>query len=567
MLLNIFIKDYGIIDQLDIEFQAGFNILTGETGAGKSIIIDALQVALGGRASVERIRSGSEKALLQIAFDTGGVPALMTLLEEQGLDIPEDAVLVMAREISHSGKNICRINGQVVTLSIYRKIGGNLADLHLQMEHNSTLAHERQRQLLDCYGGNQVISALETVNLLYSQWKETRVKYGSLILDAAERTRRVDTLRYQIADIEQACLRPGEDEELEAEKKVLVNAERISLLASQAHALLYDGRAEQASALDLLAQAVDSLKSLVSMDQRVEIMFVSLENAVYQLEDVAMGMALYRDGIENDPRRLEVIEQRLEQIRKQKRLYGETIPGVLKYLVTAKSELDRLENTEVALEDTNRLLEELEASYWRSCKVLSVARREAAAVLEKEVARELLSLEMGNVIFKIGFLNLESPALGGSEQVDFLISPNPGEPLKPLAKIASGGELTRIMLALKSLLAGMDEIPVLVFDEADTGIGGRALQAVAEKMSQLGRRHQVICVTHSAHVACRASAHHHVVKEFEGGRTVTKVELLDPRERLEELARMLGGKDVSDIARRHAGQMLDSAVLDKESEQ
>lgn len=559
MLLNIFIKNFGIIDLLKMDFQTGFNVLTGETGAGKSIIIEALLIALGGRVSIEQIRTGAEKALVQVTFDMSGIAALTPLLEEYGVDLPEDDILILSRELARSGKNICRINGQVVSLVFLRSIGSRLADLHVQHEHHSLLDQEKHRQLLDRFGGPEALNRLKEVHSIYFRWKEARLHFDKLSGDAGERVRRVDTLRYQVEEIQQAGLRPGEDEELGVEKRILSNAEKISFLATQAYSSLYEGGNGQASAIDLLARSADSMRNLIALDQRPESILTSLEGALYQVEDAARELAGYRDNVEYSPQRLEAVEERLEQIKRLKKKYGETIPEVLEYLDSVQSELDVLENVEELLGTAGRDLEELEAAYNHAAGLLGITRREAAKTLEEAVARELLSLEMGRVEFRVAFSNIEGPSEGGAERVDFLISPNPGEPLKPLAKIASGGELTRIMLALKSLLAGVDEIPVLVFDEADTGTGGRALQAVAEKMSQLGSHHQVICVTHAAQVACHALAHHRIAKEFDGERTVTRVELLGPQERLEELSRMLGGKEVTDITRRHAGQMLQLA--------
>lgn len=559
MLLSIFISNFGIIDQLKMDFQTGFNILTGETGAGKSIIIDALQLALGGRAYGDQIRSGAEKAQIQAAFDISEVAGPALLLEEHGVAAPEDAILIMAREITRTGKNICRINGQVVTLGLYRKIGGSLADLHAQFEHASLLDHEKQRSLLDRFGGQKVLDALCEVDSLFLQWREARHNYDRLSGDAGERARRLDMLHYQVDEILRAELKPGEDIDLEAEKKLLANAEKISLLSAQTYSALYERGGGQPSAVDLLAQAVESLKILTGLDQRLETVLTSLESVLYQAEDAARELAGYRDGIEYNPVRLEVVEERLELIRRLMKKYGATLPEVLEYLESAQSELNTLENTDELLESSAKELAALEDAYSRSAGVLSVARGEAAKLLERAVAGELLSLEMGRVEFRVAFSKVDGPVPGGPERIDFLISPNPGEPLKPLSKIASGGELTRIMLALKALLAGADEIPVLVFDEADTGIGGRALQAVAEKMAQLGESRQVIGVTHSAQVASYANTHHRIFKEFDGGRTVTKVETLDLQDRTEELARMLGGKEVTDITRRHAGQMLQMA--------
>ena len=556
MLLSIFINNFGIIDQLRMDFQDGFNVLTGETGAGKSIIVDALQIALGGRPSAEQIRTGSDKALIQVSFDISGMKELALLSEEMGFDTFDDQIIVMTREITRTGKNICRINEQAVTLGFYRKIGSSLADMHMQPELNTLLSQEKQRQLLDRFAGESALETLKEVNLLHIRWKEARSYFDKLSSEAGERSRRIDMLRYQMLDIQQAELTTGEDIALEAEKKFLSNAEKINMLASEAYAALYEGKGSQYSALDLLARAADNLRSLVSLDQRKETVLAALENIIYQAEDAARELAGYRDGVDFSPARFEAVEERLEQIKKLKKKYGGSVFEIFDYLDTAQKEMAVLENMDEALENAAQEVENIAAGYKKAAGILGAARKKAAKTLEESVQLELLNLEMGRVEFRVAFIEIEGFAQGGLERLEFMISTNTGEPLKPLAKIASGGELTRIMLALKALLADADEKAVLVFDEADTGIGGRALQAVAEKMLQLGARHQVICVTHSAQVACLGQAHYRIAKEFDGERTSTRAKLLDPQERLAELARMLDGSEVTEITLRHAGQML-----------
>ena len=556
MLLSIFINNFGIIDQLRMDFQDGFNVLTGETGAGKSIIVDALQIALGGRPSAEQIRTGSDKALIQVSFDISGMKELALLSEEMGFDTFDDQIIAMTREITRTGKNICRINEQAVTLGFYRKIGSSLADMHMQPELNTLLSQEKQRQLLDRFAGESALEALKEVNLLHIRWKEARSYFDKLSSEAGERSRRIDMLRYQMLDIQQAELTTGEDIALEAEKKFLSNAEKINMLASEAYAALYEGKGSQYSALDLLARAADNLRSLVSLDQRKETVLAALENIIYQAEDAARELAGYRDGVDFSPARFEAVEERLEQIKKLKKKYGGSVFEIFDYLDTAQKEMAVLENMDEALENAAQEVENIAAGYKKAAGILGAARKKAAKTLEESVQLELLNLEMGRVEFRVAFIEIEGFAQGGLERLEFMISTNTGEPLKPLAKIASGGELTRIMLALKALLADADEKAVLVFDEADTGIGGRALQAVAEKMLQLGARHQVICVTHSAQVACLGQAHYRIAKEFDGERTSTRAKLLDPQERLAELARMLDGSEVTEITLRHAGQML-----------
>jgi DNA repair protein RecN (Recombination protein N) len=559
MLLSLFIRNFGIIELLNMDLHKGLNVLTGETGAGKSIIIEALQLALGGRASSEQVRTGTEKAMVQATFNVNSLPSLNPLLEKQGIEASGDGILFLSREIARSGKNICRINGQVVSLGFYKNVGRYLADLHVQHEQNSLLDQERQRKLLDRFGGKEVLKHLKEVQSVFNQWKSARLHFEKISKTAEERARRLETLRYEIEEISSANLKPGEEEELFAEKRILANAEKICQWATEAYALLYDSGGSQAAATDLLARAAAVVKNLISLDERAGSIQVALENALYQVEDAARELSSYRDRAEYSPGRLEPVEERLDRIKRLKKKYGNSISDVLDYLDSASKEMHYLENLEEKLEDAEKHLADLEAAYNQAAAKLSAARRKAAKQLEEAAIRELSSLELGRTVFRLGFFELTNPSESGMERIDFLISPNPGEPLKPLAKIASGGELSRIMLALKVLLAKADEIPVLVFDEVDTGIGGRALHAVAKKLSRLGEHRQVICVTHSAQVASHARTHHRIIKEFEGERTITRVELLDSAERLEELARMLGGKDITEITRQHAGQMLRAA--------
>lgn len=560
MLLNIFIKNFGLIDEVKIEFQEGLNILTGETGTGKTIIIDALQVVLGGRANTGQIRSGSEKALLEAVFDPGRNKMPLQLLSNHRIEISEEDCLVLTREITRSGKNICRVNGQVVPLSLYKIIGKSMADLQIQHEQNSLLNQEKHRELLDYFGGKRLLELLDKVKSAYQKWNETRSRLEILQRDIEDRARRADTLRYQIEEIKMAGLEPGEEEALTGEKSKLVNSEKISSLAGEAYKLLYDGTDTQNSAVDLLARASENIKLLVNYDNSVKNISDALENALYQAEDVARELSVYRDSVDYNPMRLEVVEERLNQINKLKKKYGDSIPDILQYLECAVNELQNLLSLDEELAACSKELEDAEASYYQVANALTKERRNASVSLEKKVTSELASLEMGKVQFSVDFSSCSEPSPGGLEQVEFLISPNRGEPLKPLAKIASGGELSRILLALKTLLVQADEKPVLVFDEIDAGIGGRALQAVAEKLSKLGEQHQVICVTHSAQVAAYARTHLRISKEFNGERTVTRVELLDREQRVEELSRMLVGNKVTDVTRLHARHMLQSSI-------
>ncbi|MGI6491751.1 MAG: DNA repair protein RecN [Peptococcaceae bacterium] len=561
MLQHIYIKNIGLISEVRIDFQRGLNVLTGETGAGKTIIIDALQLAIGGRAQAELMRSGAEKAIVEAAFDQEWSAGLVQLLAEQDIVLSPEDCLVLTREITRSGKNICRVNGQVVTLAFYRLVGTSLADLHMQHEQNTLLNQERHRELLDHFGGDELLNILEQVKKAYQTWQETSSRLARLKLEEEERKRHIDDLRHQIDELQQAGLQLGEEEDLIREKSVLVNAEKIVMLSDEAYRQLYDGTNGQPTATDLLAAAVDSLKNLVSYDSRVDKILALIENSLYQVEDAARELADYRDSVEYNPQRLEIVEERLNLLKTLQRKFGTDMPGLMQALDNAAAQLHNLLNVDEELAVLNREVELVTADYYHHAEQLSQARHKAAGLLEEGIAAELSFLEMGKVTFKIEFTPVTEPSPNGVEQVEFLISANQGEPLKPMAKIASGGELSRIMLALKSLLVKIDDKDVLVFDEVDTGIGGRALQAVAEKLSKLGEQCQVICVTHAPQVAAHAKAHYLISKGVEGNRTVTKVAFLDRESRLKELARMLGGKNITDITIQHADQMLKNSHI------
>jgi DNA repair protein RecN (Recombination protein N) len=423
------------------------------------------------------------------------------------------------------------------------------------------LNQERHRELLDHFGGDELLNILEQVKKAYQTWQETSSRLARLKLEEEERKRHIDDLRHQIDELQQAGLQLGEEEDLIREKSVLVNAEKIVMLSDEAYRQLYDGTNGQPTATDLLAAAVDSLKNLVSYDSRVDKILALIENSLYQVEDAARELADYRDSVEYNPQRLEIVEERLNLLKTLQRKFGTDMPGLMQALDNAAAQLHNLLNVDEELAVLNREVELVTADYYHHAEQLSQARHKAAGLLEEGIAAELSFLEMGKVTFKIEFTPVTEPSPNGVEQVEFLISANQGEPLKPMAKIASGGELSRIMLALKSLLVKIDDKDVLVFDEVDTGIGGRALQAVAEKLSKLGEQCQVICVTHAPQVAAHAKAHYLISKGVEGNRTVTKVAFLDRESRLKELARMLGGKNITDITIQHADQMLKNSHI------
>jgi DNA repair protein RecN (Recombination protein N) len=560
MLISLHIKNFLLIDQLEIDLPPGLNVLTGETGAGKSIILDALRVVLGGRATpAGQIRSGADKMWLQAIFDLSQISHLDSFLAENGLDPPEDGLLICTREVTRSGRSICRLNGQVTPLSIYRQVGTTLVDTHTQHEQHSLLEPANHRILLDRFGGQEQLDVLHQVQELSRRRQEVLKKTEAVEKGATTRQERQEHLRYAIAEIEQIAPRLGEEEELIAEKMVLVNAGSICRLAGEAYALLFEGSHNRPGAVDLLGEARELLRNLTQLDPSQSHLHQSLETVYYQLEDLSGHLNPLREETEADPRRLEAVEERIVLLSNLKKKYAPTIPGLLEYLDRSRIELESLEQGQeftAGLREEQKALEEF---WFNSATALHKSRQSLAGSMEKEMALYLTDLEMGKVQFQVSFIPQEGFLPTGNAGVEFLISLNPGEPLKPLAKTASGGELSRVMLALKALLAEADEAPVLIFDEVDAGIGGRALNAVAEKLAKISTCHQIICVTHAPQVASHADAHLLVHKEDDGERTYTKVAFLNQDERIEELARMLDGKKAAAISREHAGQMLAAA--------
>jgi len=552
----LYVKNFALIDDVEVNFGSGLNIVTGETGAGKSMLIDALQVALGSRASADFIRTGRDKATVQATFDISRLSWLKTQLEEQGVDYEEDDLLILSRELSRSGKNTCRVNGRPVSLNVYRAIGSGLVDMLGQHEQQTLLNQDKHRWLLDRLGGPELMEQGKKVKEIYRRWQDHTAELQELEGNARELARRLDMLDFQVKEINKASLVEGEEEDLLSERRLLVNAEKIARLAGEAYEFLYGGEAGGTAAVDAVGQAAAALKELAEIDENLGPFVEVLESALYQLEDIAREISSYRDHVEYNPVRLDQIEHRLSLIKQLKYKYGSTIKEILVFRDTAQAEIETLSNSTERTEELKAGIKRLEKEWQQEARVLSELRRSTAKQLEQAAAKELKYLEMGGVDFKVGMTGVTGLSPQGAEQIEFLIAPNPGEPLRPLQKIASGGELSRIMLVLKTLLAGVDEVPTLIFDEVDTGVGGKALQAIGEKLAQISQNRQVICVTHAPQVACFADTHYLISKIVVDGHARTSVELLGESGRVEELARMLAGREITDIVKNHACQML-----------
>lgn len=552
MLKELSIRHFAIIEHVRLSFEDGFHVLTGETGAGKSILIDALSLVVGGRASADYVRHGAKKAEIEALFEIPGDHPVCGILKEMGLE-PEEDLLLIRREITASGKSTCRINGSLVTLSMLKKVGRSLLDIHGQHEHQSLLRTEEHLEWLDAFGDQPLKDLRRQYKALYDEYKALEKELERLTSDEKEVARRIDLLSYQLQEITAANLVEGEDQELEQERNRLVNAEKLVKAAGDAFEELYaEGRGA-----DSLQNALNHLEEIVRFDESVGPILELVQSAVYQVEEAIHLLGRYRDELEFEPDRLNRVEERLDLIHQLKRKYGDTIESILAYGEAISEELEELRNRDENREEVKRKLDTVREKLKNVADRLTSARQKAAKRLEQRMEAELADLNMANTTFRVAFQSSErgfTPT--GCDRVEFQIAPNPGEPLRPLAKIASGGELSRLMLALKTIFIDVDPIDTVVFDEIDTGVSGRAAQSIAEKMAGLARKNQVLCVTHLPQVACMADHHYLIAKEVSDQQTRTRVERLDDDGRAMELARMLGGVEVTTTTRRHAEEML-----------
>lgn len=567
MLVELNIKNFAIIDELNLRFSPGFNVLTGETGAGKSIIIDAVSTLLGGRAESEYIRAGAEESQVEGIFhlDKATQAAILPLLQEDGLEGEDDETLILAREMRRSGRNICRVNGRAVTLGTLERIAQKLVDIHGQSEHLSLLRVQEHVNLLDRYAGlwplrSQVAARVSTLRQVQKELK-------GLLRDERELARRADLLKYQVQEIAAARLEIGEEEKLEAERNRLANAERLMALMDEAYRALGEGEERQASAIDLLGLVVRNLTSLEKVDPSLAERRRVAEEISYQLGDLLQSLRAYRDEIEYDPERLRQTEERLSLIHSLKRKYGDSIEEILAFGQAAQRELEAITYSEERVEELQAEEDRLLHEIGDLAAQLSRQRQEAGDRLSAAVEAELADLNMERARFGVSIEQREDADgvwVGdrryafdstGIDRVEFLIAPNVGEPLKPMVKIASGGETSRLMLALKTVLSAADETPTLIFDEIDQGIGGRTGGVVGYKLWKLSPKHQVLCVTHLPQLAGYGDTHYKIDKKIVGERTVTCVQELDMGKRLEELAQMLG--TVTEVTRQGAREILE----------
>jgi DNA repair protein RecN (Recombination protein N) len=556
MLQELRIKNLAIIEELNLTFSKGLNILSGETGAGKSIVLNAVQLLLGDKATGELIRSSEEEASIEALFDTSGNREIKEKMKERFQRFPgkgEEDSLLVRRVISRSGKGKAFINGNLATLGMLSEVGEELLSIYGQHEHQSLQRVETHVDILDEFGG--LLGLRQEFQKHFEKFTSLSGEVQRIREEKERRVREHDLMAFQSKEIETSGIQIGEEEALKEERKVLTHAQKLMTFAQTSEEMLYG---ERGSAIDKIRSILNQGREMATIDPSLSPPLKTLESALIQLEESALTLRDYSRRIEINPMRLEEVENRLEEIDRLKKKYGPTIEEILLFKERADEALRSFTSEEEKLSQLEGLLEPLREEVMALGKKLSGERRRVASELKRFVEKELGSLGMKKTTIEVSIEDLPL-SLEGMDRVEFLISPNVGEKVKPLAKIASGGELSRIMLAMKGILARIGGRQVLIFDEVDSGIGGAVAEVVGRKLRELSKHHQVICVTHLPQIACFAESHYHVKKEVKTGRTITLVDRLEKGDIVEEIARMLGGVKVTEKTRAHAKEMIENA--------
>ena len=559
-----------LIKELNIEFEERLNVLTGETGAGKSIIIEAIDLILGGYAASDLIRDGEDSLIVEGLFLLA--PQEKELIINLNLDVEivnEEGDLLIRREVNKKGRNKCWINQKLVNISLLQNIGNILVDLHGQHNHQSLLDPSKHIDLMDNLGGDKISKYRKELSDNYRMWRDKNKKLFQLIKDREENLKRIDFLKFQLEEIDKASLAKDEDKALEEEERVLRNAEKIVETMEKANFILYEGGSEQSSVRDALSEVSIDIGEISSLDRRIEKIRENLKEINYQFEDIVNEIVKYKDGIELDSGKLKEVEGRLNLINNLKSKYGSAIEEILQYRQKIYQELEDIDYGEDKVKKLKEEIESLENKVSVISHYLNANRREIAENLEEMVIRELEDLNMKKCQFKVSINNYQDDngieiegkkyKVGpkGIDDIEFMISPNLGERLRSLARIVSGGEVSRIMLALKSILSEVDQVPTLIFDEIDSGVGARLGEVIAQKLRNLAEKRQVICVTHLPQIACRAARHFYIVKYILDNQTGIELREMRGEERVKEIARMLDGNQMSEITIQHAQKMLD----------
>lgn len=549
MLSNLHVKNMALIEEAEVDFEEGLNILTGETGAGKSIIIGSVNIALGGKVSKDMIRHGAEFALVELVFQTES-PEVRRFMEEHELEWDEGQIII-SRKITGS-KNVTKVNGETVSTAILRELASLLIQIHGQHDNEVLLKTSKHLELLDAYGGKELLKLKETVRQEYLEYRRIQEKLDTFTADEEGRRREISFLEFELQEIEEANLQQGEDEELEVEYRRMANAEKIVGGLSEVYAMM-DG--EMGSMREQIGRSLKILQDLMPYEEKIEGFYQSFSDIEALFTDSARELSAYMEDTQFDGERFDYVAKRLDFINRLKRKYGKTLEDIASHRKETEEKLEFYRNFEEEKEKTEAALQEKENVLIQVSDELTAKRKEAAKALQQQLIRALQDLNFLEVHFEVAFEKQKNFTANGNDNVSFLISTNPGEGLKPLAKIASGGELSRIMLGFKSILAGKDEMESLIFDEIDTGISGRTAQMVSEKLQDISKGHQVICITHLPQIASMADKHFLIEKSVQNGQTTTEIHALSDEKSVEELARMLGGAKITDAVLESAWEM------------
>ncbi len=551
LLAELTIRNFAIIDELTFSFKEGLTVLTGETGAGKSIIIDAIGLLAGGRGSTEFIRYEAEKAELEGLFFVEPNHPVCAKLTEYGCPA-EEGNIILTRDIYKNGKSVCRVNGKLVTIALLREIAASLIDIHGQNEHQILLNEDKHLSLLDQYGGQEIEKALHAYQELFAKFEKTQKQLKQLSQNEQENAHRIDLLQFQLNEIQSANLAPNEDEELKLEKQKLIHFEQLFKQLQ----LTYDALQGEQKGMDWLGLAMSELEQVQTIDPKAKEWYDTVANAFYSLEDVVRSVRDHIHNFEFDEERLNEVESRLNEISQLKRKYGKNVSEIVEYAASIEDELDRLQNRETHIEELTKHLRSIELDLAIEAKNLQEIREKYAKQLTDDIHQQLKDLYMDKTKFKVKFNPSAQYTKYGQGSAIFLLSPNPGEPLKPLSKVASGGELSRIMLAIKSIFSKHQHITSIIFDEVDTGVSGRVAQSMGEKMYELSVDSQVLCISHLPQVAAMADSHYYIAKNIENERTTAEVKILACEERIDEIGKMMSGTEITEATRQHAKELI-----------
>ena len=564
------IENFALIKKLNVNFHQGLNVLTGETGAGKSIIIDAVNLVIGDRADKSFIRTGEDKAMVQAVFYSNN-PVLDMLLTENGVNPSEDGCIIITRELYGNGRSASRLNDKLVTVSLIKEVCKHLIDIHGQHAHQSLLYPDNHLDMLDMLKGGEIVDLKKSVESSYHTLRTIEKRLKDLNENDLEKERRKDILHFQVNEIDDAELLEDEEDHLMERQTLMANSEKIYKIMAESYETIYNGRNQYLSIIDGLGSIISNIGDIRQFHKEILSIYETLQEAFYKIEDGAGDIRNYRDRLEFDPAELDQVEKRLDIINRLKRKYGKTISAVLTYRDEIAKELTEIDNSQELIDQLTREKQRILSEVMDLSKRLSILRQKASAFLTEKMNLELLNLNMDKANFKVliednidskGQIVLTSK---GFDKVEFLISTNAGEPLKPLAKIASGGEISRIMLAIKTILAKSDQIPTIIFDEIDTGISGRTANIVGEKLATISKTHQILCITHLPQIASMADQHFFIEKNMKDDVTLTSIQQLSHAERIAELGRLLGGISLTDLTLKHAKEFLKMAEKTKQS--